>query len=389
MIKKLRFCFDLDNTLVTFPKIPNDYTTVEPIQNTINYLKYLKTFGHTIIIYTARRMKTHQGNTGKILADIGKITFDTLLKFDIPYDEIYFGKPYADFYIDDLGINVFENIEYTTGFYNDKIEPRDFNKIIDNIDTITKTGNNLSGEIYYYQNIPNELKDLFPILIDFSNNYYCIEKINGLTVNQLYLSELLTENTLIHIMNSIKRIQNYTIDNNQEINIYANYSEKLKERYNNYDYSKFKNSHNIYLNLIKELEHYQKNNKGRKTVILGDPVFTNIIINKFEKIKFIDMRGKVGQNLTIYGDWLYDWAKLFQSLIGYDKILQDKELNKNYEEKMINVFKNYFLKNYTNDDFKNLVLITKSLLFSLIPLHNNEKCFQYYNLINNISYKLF
>jgi hypothetical protein len=59
MIKKLRFCFDLDNTLVTFPKIPNDYTTVEPIQNTINYLKYLKTFGHTIIIYTARRMKTH------------------------------------------------------------------------------------------------------------------------------------------------------------------------------------------------------------------------------------------------------------------------------------------------------------------------------------------
>jgi hypothetical protein len=101
------------------------------------------------------------------------------------------------------------------------------------------------------------------------------------------------------------------------------------------------------------------------------------------------MRGKVGQNLTIYGDWLYDWAKLFQSLIGYDKILQDKELNKNYEEKMINVFKNYFLKNYTNDDFKNLVLITKSLLFSLIPLHNNEKCFQYYNLINNISYKLF
>lgn len=30
-IKNIRVCFDLDNTLVTFPKIKNDYTTVEPI----------------------------------------------------------------------------------------------------------------------------------------------------------------------------------------------------------------------------------------------------------------------------------------------------------------------------------------------------------------------
>ena len=41
-------------------------------------------------------MRTHNGNNGKILADIGPITFNTLHKFDIPYDEIYFGK-YADF----------------------------------------------------------------------------------------------------------------------------------------------------------------------------------------------------------------------------------------------------------------------------------------------------
>ena len=46
-------------------------------------MKYLKSFGHTIIIYTARRMKTHKGNTGKLMADIGKITFNTLEKFKI------------------------------------------------------------------------------------------------------------------------------------------------------------------------------------------------------------------------------------------------------------------------------------------------------------------
>ena len=123
---KLRFCFDLDNTLVTYPKIKNDYSSVEPIEKNINFLKYLKSFGHTIIIHTARRMKTHNGNIGGLMADIGKITFESLDKFDIPYDEIYFGKPYADFYIDDNAISAFDDMEKEMGFYQDFIKPRDF-----------------------------------------------------------------------------------------------------------------------------------------------------------------------------------------------------------------------------------------------------------------------
>jgi capsule biosynthesis phosphatase len=129
---KKRICFDLDNTLVTYPKISGDYNTVEPIYKNINYLKYLKKKGNTIIIYTARRMRTHQGNNGKILADIGEITFQTLKKYEIPFDEIYFGKPYADYYIDDLAINCFDDIEKDMGYYMDKIEPRYFNKIENN-----------------------------------------------------------------------------------------------------------------------------------------------------------------------------------------------------------------------------------------------------------------
>ena len=46
-------------------------------------------------------MKNNNGNLGSVFKDISKITFDTLEKFDIPYDEIYFGKPWADVYIDD------------------------------------------------------------------------------------------------------------------------------------------------------------------------------------------------------------------------------------------------------------------------------------------------
>lgn len=383
-ITKKRICFDLDNTLVTYPTIKGDYTSVKPIAKNIQFLKYLKTFGNTIIIYTARRMKTHNGNIGKINSDIGKITFDTLDKFNIPYDEIYFGKPYADVYIDDLALNCFDNVEQELGYYNNIIEARDFHNVNEGtIDTIIKKGD-LRGEKHYYENIPIELKDIFPIYISGNDTTITIEKINGITVTELYLSEMLTSNTFIHILNTIHRIQSCNRTMEYEMNIYENYASKLTNRYQHYDYSLFENSKNIYETLLVKLQDYETNNKGRKTIIHGDPVFTNIILNKYGKIKFIDMRGKVGDKLTIYGDWLYDWAKIYQSIIGYDEILLSKFVGNKYKEHIIDVFKNYFINRFSEDDFDNLKIITKSLLFTLLPLHNNAKCIQYYNLLFSI-----
>ena len=381
VIKKKRICFDLDNTLVTYPTIKNDYTSVKPIEKNINFLRYLKTFGNTIIIYTARRMKTHNGNIGKVSSDIGSLTFKTLEKFNIPYDEIYFGKPYADFYIDDLAINCFDDLSKETGYYNNIIEPRDFHTIEKgSIDTIIKKGN-LIGEKYYYENIPLTLKDLFPIYIYGNNNTITIEKISGITVNELYLSEILNENTFIHILNSIHRIQSCEIKLDNNINIYKNYSSKLTKRYNSFNYSVFKDSKIIYEEILEKLKSYEEGNKGIQKIIHGDPVFTNIIINKYGKIKFIDMRGKIGDVLTITGDWLYDWAKIYQSLIGYDEILLSKQLNNNYKNRMITIFNSYFINHFSEEHYNNIKIITKSLIFSLIPLHNNDKCIKYYDLL--------
>jgi capsule biosynthesis phosphatase len=381
-----RICFDLDNTLVSYPKIKNDYTSVVPIYNNINFLKYLKSFGHTIIIYTARRMKTHKGNVGKCICDIGKITFDTLAKFDIPFDEIYFGKPYADIYIDDLALNCSDSLDKELGYYMDKIEPRSYNTLeLNTLETYKKKSENLSGEIYYYLNIPYKIKDLFPIMIDYdiNNKWYIVEKIKGITLNSLYVNQLLNKDTLIHVMNTIKRIQssNADISHVDNINIYSNYANKLKKRYESYDYSKFENHNKIFENLLNDLIDYETNDYGKCVVIHGDSVMTNILINNHGKIKFIDMRGKLENELTIYGDFLYDWAKLYQSLIGYDKILTNKYISQIYELSMIQCFEKYFIELYSEKYLKILKTIVKSLLFTLIPLHDNELCFKYYDLI--------
>jgi aminoglycoside phosphotransferase len=235
-------------------------------------------------------------------------------------------------------------------------------------------------------NIPTEIKDLFPILIDYDNNnkWYIVEKINGVLLSSLYVNELLTTDNLKHVMNSIKRIQKVKINNTSYIdnlNIYDNYANKLKNRYDAYDYSKFKNHCEIFDNLFIELKNYETSGLGNCVVIHGDSVMTNILINNLGKIKFIDMRGELGKELTIYGDFLYDWAKLYQSLIGYDKILANKNMSFNYELNMIDYFEKYFMELYSEKYLKILKTIVKSLLFTLIPLHDNELCFRFYELI--------
>ena len=390
VLQPQRYCFDLDNTLVTYPEIEGDYSTVKPIIHIIDFLKYLKKLGHIIIIYTARRMKTHGGNQGKIMADIGKITLETLEKFNIPYDELYFGKPYADYYIDDLAIPSYEDLEKSFGFYKSTCDTRSFNSISNNdmIPTYKKTGEDLSGEIYWYQHTPSDIKDMFPIFINSGsdNKSYVMEKIHGIPFSNLMLSESMTLEQLKHIMNSIERIHNTTIPSTetQDINLYDNYCNKLELRYTKYDYSQFKNSEQLYQKIYSKLKDYEVNNLGKIKVIHGDPVLTNILYNQLHKIKFIDMRGKVGNVLTILGDCYYDWAKLYQSLVGYDEILENRFVSISYKSDLIQYFKNRFIASHGIQYWEYLQYLTASLLYTLIPLHHNHKCKMYYDLISKI-----
>jgi len=404
-IQPVRFCFDLDNTLVTFSREKGDYKNVKPIERNIEFLKYLKKMGNTIIIYTARRMRTHNGNIGKINSEVGKITFDTLDKFDIPYDELYFGKPYAHFYIDDLAISCFDDMEKETGFYLNETEPRSFNQISEkNLKLIRKESDNLLPEINYYLNIPKEIEDLFPTLInhDIQNKWYEIEKVNGINLSKLYISNEINNELFQSILNNLERIHNINYvklvnhdnqgshdsqdnqDNQDNLNIYQNYNKKLKNRFDSYDYSNFKNSKEIYDKISTYMENYEIERRGHISMIHGDPVFTNVLVNNYGKIKFIDMRGKVGDKLTLLGDKLYDYAKVYQSLVGYDEILCGKVCDIIIKNNLIDYYEQYIIRTYSQQTLQDIKYITASLLFSLIPLHHNNKCQMYYNLIFNL-----
>jgi capsule biosynthesis phosphatase len=112
-----RVCFDLDNTLFGPPEVSGDYSTCRPIPRAVRMCRHLKTMGHHIILHTARRMRTHGANVGAVVADVGAVTIQSLQDAGIEYDELHFGKPWAQFYIDDCGVNAYADLEKELGYY--------------------------------------------------------------------------------------------------------------------------------------------------------------------------------------------------------------------------------------------------------------------------------
>ncbi len=104
----MRICIDLDGVIAQFKKEGQTYADVAPVDGAIEKLKSLKENGHYIIIFTARHMKTCDGNVGKVNARISLQTLDWLDRHEVVYDEIFFGKPWAEVYIDDNAFR-FEN----------------------------------------------------------------------------------------------------------------------------------------------------------------------------------------------------------------------------------------------------------------------------------------
>ena len=375
----LRVCFDFDNTLVSYPTIPGDYYSVEPIQRNINFLKLLHSLGHTIIIYTARRMKTHGGNVGRVVADISRVTLDTLDKFDIPYDEIYFGKPYANFYIDDLAVNPSISMNQAIGVYDTEIAPRTFNKVDYNKDKVIKTTSN-EGEIYWYQNIPRGCGYMFPKVYDITDNQITMENIEGVSFSYLYTNKQLKTEQLINLTAQLRQLHEHETKVDKYPKVYADYNQKLRDRYyNNLElYNKYIHAESIFKKLDNLLFYYDD---AIFSVIHGDPVFTNVLQTE-QGLKFIDMKGKIDGELTIIGDTYYDLSKVYQSILGYDFILNDIELDNVY----INEFRNVFEGLFEPKGLRIIKIITASLFFTLMPLHteDQDKFAKYFKIINTL-----
>lgn len=113
---RLTFVFDIDGTICPIKKKEEKYEDLVPFTDIVNKIREYHDAGAKIVLYTSRNMNTYNGNLGLINANTSKILFAWLDKWNIPYDEIVFGKVWPGhngFYVDDRTIRPNEFLNNT------------------------------------------------------------------------------------------------------------------------------------------------------------------------------------------------------------------------------------------------------------------------------------
>ena len=100
----IKLVFDIDDTICNNKN--RDYENAIPFKGVIKKINRLHKQGAKITLYTSRGMVSCNGDIEKIIKKNKDILERWLEKNKVEYDELVFGKPLGDMYIDDKAINV-------------------------------------------------------------------------------------------------------------------------------------------------------------------------------------------------------------------------------------------------------------------------------------------
>lgn len=281
--------------------------------------------------------------------------------------------------ISNLGIDCFYKFGDKIDFHIEDIcktnyDCRYFHKIVIKNGKFKKYGSNLYSQSSFYHNIDEKFKKYFPKIYNpISKNKIVLEEIRGLSFAHLYLKELLTQSDLINLCIILNNFHQYRCFEKININNYGKIISRLShENYNHIEYNEtLENFENFYTN-------YEQ---GQSCFVHGDPILSNILMDNVGSIFLIDPRGSYFSEsktevTSIFGDPNYDWAKLYQSLTGYEEIISGKYVTKNYKNSMLSCYEKYLLE--IGVDINMIKNIASSLYFSLIPFHNVSKSLHFY-----------
>lgn len=364
-------CFDVDGTLIY-----DLYTNPTAIEKNVKFCNEAYHRGYKIILHTARGMLSKNGDPAKI--ELQRPHIEKVLKDNsILYHELILMKPYADLYIDDKAIASHKDLEKETGLYLfEDHKARVHNEISVIGDLVHKKGD-LASESHYYNTIPDIISKYFPKVYKSTSNHIILERISQPTYSSLLLSQRLTKKDIDILLHNLQILHKTKVHVPNPLNLQWAYNTKVKDRLKTH--SELYKTLQIDINKYMELSSIDMNcSIGR---IHGDPVFTNIF-SMNDYCKFIDVRGEWDNQLTSFGDIYYDYAKILQSLCGYDYILHNEPIPHEY----LNTLRDHFLEKIPKTKINELFLKTELLIISLIPFHreNIDRCKNFTQLLGYI-----
>lgn len=116
MYEEYSFIVDIDGTLCPIKGTDERYEDMIPYPQMVEKLRFYKENGAKIVLYTSRNMNSYNGNIGLINANTAPVILAWLKKWDIPYDEIVYGKlwpGHKGFYVDDRTVRPDEFLHCT------------------------------------------------------------------------------------------------------------------------------------------------------------------------------------------------------------------------------------------------------------------------------------
>ena len=344
--KPLRWVFSLDETLSA---------------KEIGFIKHLHANGHYIILHTS----VHNASA--------------ITQNNIPYHELLSNKPQADIFVDNKSTNPYHWEEnWMTGSLGFGWNPpssystKKITVVSHDICYKLATYDEAMGNKYFIDHCPSEIKSHIPKLYDTKpQNDAHIKlimewKSDCITVSNLYNSSMLDETVFQHVLNLMQIMHACNADiNTTSDELSQNYFPKFKKRYD--EYQQYYTILSININLMHDF--FSSYIPTLTSCIHGDYWFGNLLwCHKQQKMYMIDMRGRIGNKLSINGDKYYDYAKLLQSIYGFDYLVHTG----NYQTPS-EVFLGMFIEHFsiTPKQLQDIKKITALLILGSVPFHEN------------------
>jgi GTP:adenosylcobinamide-phosphate guanylyltransferase len=358
--EKKTICFDLDRTLVQ-----DMGTDLRPVMENVLFAQRCKAEGHKVVILTARGMLST--GSKEAAEKRWRPTVEWWLeKNGIKYDELIFGKPFADVYVDDKAVNSFKDLEKETGIYfeNGMSAARKMHEVrLTDRGTVVKRGD-VAGEAMYYNCREEKILRHLPKAHRATERVLELEFLKGETYSEMVMEMALKESHLQKLAKALASWHETRIELERRAKWY--YAEKLQERWEKH------RALYHHLRLDEEVEQaVEREYKGFvATVIHGDPVFTNVIDGA--EVKLIDMRGRYGTELTLAGEPCYDHAKVMQSLYGYDFYLNGEQVPEDYLKRLRGMYAKAVEQQGERDYLEGVRHKVMSLVLAMLPLHTDN-----------------
>lgn len=282
---------------------------------------------------------------------------------------------------------------------------------------IRKTSQNTSKfihEIEWYLKLPNKIKHIAPRILNYDLHYDSpsveMEFYGYPALNDLYLYGNLDLGAWMRILHSIDQVirdmisYSYVPENDELLVDTMKQMYEIKtvnrlksilddERFQYFRSNSLRINHKKILGLDQVVDMIPEvllkcglYDKPRFTIIHGDLCFSNILYDRRNGIvRTIDPRGSFG-DFDIYGDPIYDMAKLSHSIEGdYDFFVAERfdlsisgkkmELEVHFKErhkKIKRLYQEWLLKKYSGNELTKIRLIESLLFLSMVPLHRDR-----------------